>query len=128
MAKLNTVRYVAFPFALGADGPATALREDHVKQQIQQVLFTNPGERVFRPEFGAGLRALVHEPNASSLWEVTRKRMLASLAEALQGEVDPKTLEVDVRAGDDESQLIISIRYQLTTLGYVETHAFSLEG
>ncbi len=35
----------------------------HIREQIEQVLFTDPGERVFRPELGAGMRQLVFEPN-----------------------------------------------------------------
>jgi hypothetical protein len=58
-----------------------------VCEQIGQVLFTNPGERVLRPESGAGLRNLVFEPNASSLWGVTGKRLSAAPSTALQDAV-----------------------------------------
>ena len=37
---------------------------DHIRDLIEQVLFTSPGERVMRPDFGAGLLALVFEPNS----------------------------------------------------------------
>ena len=39
------------------------IRVRHIREQIEQVLFTDPGERVFRPEFGAGVRRLVFEPS-----------------------------------------------------------------
>lgn len=120
MATLPSPRYLAFPFAIGAAGAATAERAPHVRQQIEQVLFTNPGERVFRPEFGTGVQALVFEPNDSALTEVTKKRLVATLAEALSGEVDPRTLVVDVKSDDEKIFIVIS--YALATLGHSERH------
>ena len=117
--------YLAFPLRVGADGPASSLRSAHVREQIEQVLFTNPGERVFRPEFGAGLRGLVFEPTGSALREVASKRLRASLAEALEGEVDPRSLEIEVdSAGED--RVTLTIAYALATIGSREQHAFTL--
>ena len=85
---------VAFPWFVDVRGATgTADREEHVRDLIEQVLFTSPGERVFRPEFGFGARRHVFEPNAAPLWELARHRLFGSLAEALAGEVDPKTLD-----------------------------------
>ena len=89
-------------------------------------MFTHPGERWFRPEFGIGVRALVFEPNASALWEVTKKRLLASLNEALAGEVDPRSLEVAVE-GDGE-KLLITISYMLATIQHTEKLQFAVQG
>jgi hypothetical protein len=97
-----------------------------VREAIEQVLFTNPGERVYRPDFGAGIRALIFEPNTGALAEVTRKRMASALGEVLLGEVDPKTLEIDVRAdpsGGGEA-LLVTISYTLATIGQTERHEF----
>jgi phage baseplate assembly protein W len=124
MPKLSSPRYLAFPFRVAANGAEVAERARHVRDQIEQVLFTNPGERVFRPEFGAGIRALVFEPNTSALGELTRKRLLSSLAEALQGEVDPRSLTVDV-AGEGE-KLTVVIAYALSTIGHSERHEIPL--
>ena len=109
---LGDVRYTVQSFADG--------------QQIEQILFTQPGERVFRPEFGAGVRGLVFEPNSSPLWELTRKRLQAAVAEALAGEADPKSIEIAV-AGEGE-QLLITIRYALTRLGVAQTLSVRLGG
>lgn len=122
MQRLNNPPYLTFPFRIGAQGARTSNRARHVREQIEQVLFTNPHERVFRPEFGAGVKKLIFEPNASALWEVTRKRLMSSLAEALQGEVDPRTLEVNVRG--EGAKLIIDIAYNLATIGQTEKHEF----
>jgi len=124
--RLTDPPYLAFPLRVKSSGGELADRSRHVRDQIEQVLFTNPGERVFRPEFGAGVRALVFEPNAMPLWEVAKKRLIASLADALHGEVDPKTLEVDVAGVDETLQIVI--RYTLATIGYNEEQRFTLGG
>ena len=87
MARLGTPACLAFPFRVGAAGPAVSRGADYVREQIEQVLFTTPGERVFRSEFGAGVKTLTFEPNNQPLWEVTRRRILAALTAALRGEI-----------------------------------------
>lgn len=126
MARLTETPYLAFPFRVGDAGAAACGRAEHVRQQIEQILFTQPGERVFRPEFGAGVRGLVFEPNSSPLWELTRKRLQAAVAEALAGEADPKSIEIAVE-GEGE-QLLITIRYALTRLGIAQTLNVRLGG
>ena len=131
MPRLPKPSYMAFPFRIGAGGADVSNRGEHVREQIEQVLFTNPGERVFRPEFGAGLRRLVFEPNTAPLWELTNKRLLTALLEVLQGEVDPRTLEVAVEGRDEhtgqvDEKLRITVRYELTAIGHREEHKFKL--
>jgi phage baseplate assembly protein W len=118
--KLTSPQYLAFPFRILPEGAEVAARSRHVRDQIEQVLFTNPGERVFRPEFGAGVTSLVFEPNSGALAEVTKKRLTASLAEALRGEVDPRSLTVEVE-GEGE-RLTVVITYTLATIGHSERH------
>lgn len=125
MAGLSQAQYLKFPFSVGVDGPRTSSRPDHVREQIEQVLFTDPKERVFRPEFGVGVRRLVFEPNNVALKNTTLKRLNASLAEALHGEVDPRTLEIDVR--HEGEKLIIHITYVLAAINRQEAHAFALD-
>ena len=125
MSLLNNPDYMRFPFSIGQDGAQTSSRLNHVREQIEQVLFTLPAERWFRPEFGVGVRALVFEPNNLPLWEITKKRVQASLIDALAGEVDPNSLEVSV-VGDEE-KLIINIAYTLATINHTERVEFVLE-
>ena len=124
--RLNNPDYMKFPLEIGARGAVTSARRQHVREQIEQVLFTHPGERWFRPEFGIGVRALVFEPNTSALWEVTKKRLQASLNDALAGEVDPRSLEVAVE-GDGE-KLLITISYMLATIQHTEKLQFAVQG
>lgn len=124
MRRLADPPYLAFPFRVSGSGPELSDRSRHVREQIEQVLFTNPGERVFRPDFGAGIRTLIFEPNTSPLWTITRKRLVASLAEALKGEVDPRSLAIDV-TGEDEKVFVV-ISYTLATVGHAEEHRIAI--
>lgn len=124
MPNLADSRYLKFPFRIGRDGPESSSRADHVREQIEQVLFTDPLERVFHPAFGVGLRSLLFEPNAEALRELTQKRLLASLADALQGEVDPRTLEIEVNP--EGERLMIRVAYALAALGHRESHTIGI--
>jgi phage baseplate assembly protein W len=55
----------AYPFRIDATGHvATTAQDQHVRQLIEQVLFTIPGERVNRPTFGSAVHNLVFAPNS----------------------------------------------------------------
>jgi len=69
---------------------------------------------VFRPAFGAGVHALVFEPNDSALAGIIKKRLTDALSAALQGEVDPKSLQVEVRS--EGERLLVVIAYTLMEL------------
>ena len=133
MPRLTDPGYLAFPLRIESGGPQTALRVRHVVQQIEQVLFTAPRERVFRHEFGAGVKRLVFEPYSDALREMTRKRLSAALTEVLLGEVDPKTLEIEVSPGPDDTpgadgRLEITVSYRLATINQQEEHRFTFGG
>lgn len=129
MSKLNQPVYMDFPLRLGREGAVTLQRIPHIRDQIEMVLFTDPGERWFRPEFGAGIRALVFEPNGSPLWQITKQRLQASLSEALAGEVAPRDLEITVRADENfPERLIVGIAYRLTALNHTELVEFEVAG
>ncbi len=56
---------IAYPFHFDGRGrTATADDDRHIRDLIEAVLFTNPGERVNRPEFGSGLGQLIFAPNS----------------------------------------------------------------
>jgi phage baseplate assembly protein W len=126
MPKLPDPTFLKFPFHVGKNGPETSRRAEHVRAQIEQVLLTAPGERVFRPNFGVGIMQLVFEPNASALWSVTETRLVSALADVLQGEVDPNTLEASV-TGEGE-KLTVSIAYTLARIGVQEEHQIPVAG
>lgn len=124
-ARLPNLRYMRFPFRMTREGAASSTRPEHIREQIMQVIFTSPGERVFRPEFGFGARRYVFAPNALPLWEELRNRLQGSLTEALAGEVDPKTIRVEVGAPHDQPELLlVRISYVLAALQKEESHEF----
>ena len=126
MPNLPDPTFLKFPFHIGENGPELSRRAAHVRSRIEQVLLTAPGERVFRPDFGIGIKQLVFEPNTSALWSIVETRLVSALAEALQGEVDPSTLQASV-TGEGE-KLSISISYTLARIGLQEEHQISVSG
>lgn len=122
--RINNRDYMSFPFSVGESGSAVSSRHEHVREQIEQILFTNPGERWYRPEFGIGAMALVFEPNQAPLWELVKKRLLATLAEALKGEVLAESLSVDVEGENEKLKILIS--YQMAALQHSEKLEFVL--
>ena len=72
---------VAYPYRIDSRGrTARADHDDHLLELIEQVLFTSPGERVNRPEFGAGLMQLVFAPNSDLLATAIQASVQAALA------------------------------------------------
>jgi phage baseplate assembly protein W len=60
--------FFSFPFKIDENGRSSVTNEEnHIKNLIEQVLFTSPGERVNRPTFGCGLRQIIFEPNSDIL-------------------------------------------------------------
>ena len=73
-----------YPYHFDGRGrTATTGEADHIRDLIEQVLFTSPGERVMRPDFGAGLLALVFEPNSSTLAATTQFLVQSGLQQHL---------------------------------------------
>ena len=73
---------IHYPF--GTDRSGGRLRQEtdypeYVKQLIFQVLLTSPGERVHRPDFGAGLRRMVFAPNSPGTASLTQAVVLQAL-------------------------------------------------
>src|SRR4030095_4467870 len=67
-SDLRERRYLDYPYSVSGTGvPQTTSTDDHLRDLILQVLFTNPGERVNLPEFGAGIQRLVFAPNSEAL-------------------------------------------------------------
>ncbi len=87
---------------------AVADDDDHVRDLIHQVLFTSPGERVNRPDFGCGLLQLVFLPNSEPLAIATQFTVRSALQKWL-GDV----VQVDeVAVTTDDSTLRVEVRYR----------------
>ena len=66
----------------------------HIRDMIEQVLFTSPGERVNRPDFGSGLLQLVFQPNSSELATTTQFLVQGALKQWLGDLIDVNDVEV----------------------------------
>ncbi len=86
----------AFPFAIsGASGQAAqASYQDHVAQMIQQVLLTDPGERVCLPTFGAGLRRLLFAPISAQIAATAQIVVTQALNRWLSDQITVKSVAV----------------------------------
>jgi len=70
----------AFPVALGADGDVALVgAEEDIRQSVRLILETQPGERVMRPDFGAGLQEFVFDPINAGTLAVIRHRVEEAL-------------------------------------------------
>ncbi|HMQ56815.1 MAG TPA: GPW/gp25 family protein [Anaerolineae bacterium] len=81
--------------------------EDHLRDLIEQVLFTTPGERVNRPTFGSGLLQLVFEPNSAALASATQLTVQGALQQWL-GEL---ILVEAVQVESVESTVRVTVQY-----------------
>ena len=99
-----------FPFQLDGRGRAAmASEESHIRQLIEQVIFTMPGERVNRPEFGSGVYQLLFAPNSDEVATATDFMVRG----ALQQWLGDLILVEDVQVSAEENVLNISILYQI---------------
>ena len=99
---------VDFPFNFGTNGrTAGASDDDHIRDLIQQVLFTAPGERVNRPDFGSGLLRLVFAPNSDELSAATQFLVQGSLQQWLGDLIEVNDVKVD----NSDSTLFVEVQY-----------------
>lgn len=98
---------VDYPFHFdGRKRTADTTEDEHIRDLIEQVLFTSPGERVNRPTFGSGILQLIFAPNSGTLAAATQLTVQGALqqwlgdviqVEAVQVESEDSTLEVTVQ-------------------------------
>src|SRR6476661_1943158 len=90
-ARMN----IDFPFNFDSRGrTATTDDADHIRDIIEEFLFTSPGERVNRPDFGSGLLGMVFEPNSPELAAALQFTIQAGLQRWLGDLIEVRKLEV----------------------------------
>src|SRR5262247_106874 len=80
---------------------------DHIRDLIEQVLFTAAGERVNRPNFGSGLARLVFAPNSDELAAATQFLVQGSLQQWLGDLIEVNDVKVD----NSDSSLFVQVQY-----------------
>jgi phage baseplate assembly protein W len=99
---------VDFPYHVDGRGrTATTAPDDHLRDLIEQVLFTAPGERVMRPDFGSGLLGLVFEPGGPELVAATQHLVQGALQRELGHLISVEAVEVT----QEEGTLTVSVSY-----------------
>ena len=119
-------RHLAYPFKIGLDGRTEQVSsfDEHVRDEVIQLLLTNLGERVFLPEFGGDVRNLVFEPADEGTRGMTKARITKAITnylghritlEDLGVNIEGSTIEVEIRyrlAGTEDSRVM---RFQRTS-------------
>ncbi len=99
---------VGYPFHIDERGrSAEATDEEHIRNMIEQVLFTSPGERVNRPDFGSGIMQLVFAPNSDALAAAMQLSVQASLQQWLGDLIEVE----EVKVTNEDSLLLVLIQY-----------------
>ncbi|TYO63524.1 GPW/gp25 family protein [Bradyrhizobium hipponense] len=99
---------IAFPFHFDSHGRTAAADDDtHVRDMIEQLLFTNPGERINRPDFGSGLLQLVFSPNSPEMAAALQFSMRGALQRWLGDVIELQDLHVT----SNDSTLTIAVQY-----------------
>ncbi|WP_343731689.1 GPW/gp25 family protein [Duganella sp.] len=102
---------LAFPVTVaGNSALQLAEYEEDIAQAVRIILDTNPGERVMRPDFGAGLRALAFEPINTQTLALARHRVEQALI-LWEPRIDSIAVVVTSRAA--QGQLHIDLRYRI---------------
>jgi phage baseplate assembly protein W len=116
---------IDYPFRFDNSGRTAAADEDnHIRDLIEQVLFTAPGERVNRPDFGSGLMQLVFAPNSSELATATQFLVQGSLQQWLGDLIEVN----EVRVESDDSKLLVTVEYTVRRTQQRQTAQFSRGG
>jgi phage baseplate assembly protein W len=99
---------IDYPFHFDRRGrTAAADDDDHIRDLIEQFLFTNLGERVNRPDFGSGVLQTIFAPNSPELATALQFTVQAGLNQWLGDLIDVQRLEVT----SDDAQLRVELQY-----------------
>lgn len=117
----NANHSIDYPFHFDSRG-RTALTgdDDHICDMIEQFLFTSPGERVNRPDFGSGLLQMIFAPNSPEVAAALQHTVLAGLQRWLGDLIEVRDLAVT----SEEATLRVSIQYVVRRTGEAHTGTF----
>lgn len=99
---------IDYPFHFDGRGrTAQANPDDHIRDLIEQVLFTTPGERVNRPTFGSGVMQLIFAPNNDALASATQLTVQGALQQWLGDLILVESVDVE----NEEATLRVRVQY-----------------
>ena len=117
--------YMDYPFHIDGGGrTAETDEDDHIRDLIHQVLFTSPGERVNRPDFGCGLRQMVFMPNSDALAAATQMLVQGALQRWLETMILVERVQVEA----EDEKLLVTVVYRKRSSGDLRQDLFSPAG
>src|SRR5688572_19172648 len=104
-------RHLSFPFRVGPDGRTATVEtiDQHVKEEIIQLILTSPGERAFLPEFGGGARRLVFSPIGETTEAMTKAMISQALSKWMGHRITVEGLIVEAV----ESTITVDLKYRI---------------
>jgi phage baseplate assembly protein W len=113
---------IDYPYQFDSIGrTADTTADDHIRDLIEQVLFTAPGERVNRPTFGSGLMQLIFAPINDALAATVQMSVQGSLQQWLGDLIQVE----DVQVQSNDSTLLILVQYTVLNTLERKTAQFS---
>lgn len=115
---------LAYPYQFDHRG-RTAETEDarHIRDLIEQVLFTAPGERVMLPDFGSGVGQLVFAPNSVELAAATQMLVQSALQRWLGDLIAVQAVKVEA----NEATLNVTVQYSIRQTDQLQIETFQRE-
>lgn len=104
---------IKHPFAVDIGRGRLAEEENyaaHVEQMMLQILFTAPGERINRPDFGCGVKRLVFAPNSEVTATLAQVTIFEALTRWLGSAIDVNEVEVQAIDSRMEIQIVYTLR------------------
>ncbi len=112
---------IDYPFRFDTLGRSAQTSDtDHVRDMIEQLLFTNPGERVNRPDFGSGLLQAIFAPNSPELATALQYTTQAALQRWLGDVIEIHALEFTA----EDSTLRVLLKYAIRQTGEQRSDTF----
>ena len=115
---------VNFPYQFDGRGRTLDPLNDYVRQLVEQVLFTAPGERVNLPDFGSGLLQLTFAPNSLEMAAATQFTVQGALQKWLSGYIKVQS----VTATAQESTLTVTVAYAPLNTSVTQVQTFVYGG
>jgi len=113
---------VDYPFHFDNRGRTASTSEgDHIRDMIEQLLFTSPGERVNRPDLGSGIMQLIFAPNSEELASALQFSVQAAIDRWLGDIIEVRALDVT----SQDAKLTVAITYAIRATGEVRQQTFT---
>ena len=113
---------INFPFGFDSRGRTASTDDaDHIRDMVEQLLFTSPGERVNRPDFGSGLLQMVFAPNSTELASALQFTTQAAIQRELGDLISLQNLTVSAV----DATLSVTVSYVITATGQSQTNSFT---